>query len=137
MPDRCDGAAIMLNRLSLAFFTVSALCGLAGMIFGLIMGISQDFSLSPSHAHLNLLGWASLSLMGLFYAVSRRAGVAGWIQFALSATGGVLMPISLGLYLSGQKAWTAGVSVGSIAAVLGMILFVFVVLANWRRPAVA
>lgn len=127
----------MLNRLSLAFFTVSALCGLAGMIFGMVMGISQDFSLSPSHAHLNLLGWASLSLMGLFYAVSRQAGAAGWIQFALSATGGVLMPVSLGFYLSGQKVWNTGISIGAVAAVLGMIVFACVVLANWRRTALA
>lgn len=124
----------MLNRLSLAFFTVSALCGLSGMVFGMVMGISQDFSLSPSHAHLNLLGWASLSLMGLYYAVARRGGVAGWTQFALSATGGVLMPVSLGFYLAGQKVWNLGISIGSVAALLGMIVFVGVVLASWRRP---
>jgi hypothetical protein len=28
----------------------------AGLIWGLVMAISQDFSTMPAHAHLNLLG---------------------------------------------------------------------------------
>ena len=34
---------------------------------GLYMGIAERFTLHPVHAHLNLLGWASLALAGLIY----------------------------------------------------------------------
>src|SRR6516225_6598219 len=45
----------------------------AGLIWGLVMGISQDFSTMPAHAHLNLLGWVSLFLFGIYYRCIR-----GW-----------------------------------------------------------
>jgi hypothetical protein len=65
-----------MPRLSLAFFSAGALCALTGMVWGAVMGSTQDFTLAPAHAHLNLVGWATLALMGTFYAVSARP--AGW-----------------------------------------------------------
>lgn len=124
-----------LSRVSLAFFSVACLCGLAGMIAGVVMGIRQDFSLAPAHAHLNLLGWATLALMGTFHAVARSRGPAAWVNFGLSALGGVLMPLSLGFYLAGHKAFTSGMQVGALAAVCGMLTFVGLVLTAWSRSA--
>ncbi len=60
-----------MPRVSLAFLLMGAVFGLLGMMWGAYMGVSQDFS--ARDAHLNLLGWATLSLMGTFYAL---AGVA-------------------------------------------------------------
>ncbi|MEN3376701.1 MAG: hypothetical protein V7604_2056, partial [Hyphomicrobiales bacterium] len=37
-------------------FRVSVTLALVGMAAGIVMGIRQDFSLAPAHAHLNLLG---------------------------------------------------------------------------------
>lgn len=122
-----------MSRLSLSFFTVAALCGLAGMIFGAVMGMTQDFSLSPSHAHLNLLGWTSLALMGGYYALSGRGGRLGWSNFVLSSAGALAMSISLGLYLAGEKAFLSGVLIGTVLAVVGMGAFVSSVLAGWAR----
>jgi hypothetical protein len=120
-----------MSRLSLSFFTVAALCGLAGMIFGAVMGMTQDFSLSPSHAHLNLLGWTSLALMGGYYALSRRGGRLGWTNFVLSSAGALAMSISLGIYLAGNAAFVTGVLIGTVLAVAGMVAFVSSVLAGW------
>ena len=39
----------------------------AGMIWGIFMAISDDHSAMPAHAHLNLLGWVSLFLFGIYY----------------------------------------------------------------------
>ena len=38
-----------------------------GILLGIGMGISNNHILTPVHAHLNLLGWASMGLMGLLY----------------------------------------------------------------------
>jgi hypothetical protein len=48
-------------------FITGAVAALIGMGLGIAMGISQDFSLTPVHAHLNLLGWVSMLLYGLYY----------------------------------------------------------------------
>lgn len=74
-----------MPRVSLAFFSVAALCGLTGMIMGTVMGISQDFTQSPTHAHLNLVGWASLAIMGTFYTLACAQGRLPWINFTLSS----------------------------------------------------
>ena len=38
-----------------------------GMLMGIAMAASQDTSVMPAHAHLNLLGWVSLFLFGIYY----------------------------------------------------------------------
>ena len=45
-----------MPRVSAAFFAFGALCLLGGMTLGMQMGASQNFTLMPAHAHLNLLG---------------------------------------------------------------------------------
>ena len=49
---------LFLLRLSVVYLFV-------GMCLGVYMGASEDFTLRPVHAHVNLLGWALLSVAGL------------------------------------------------------------------------
>jgi len=49
-----------MSRLSLAFFATAALCVLAGMVWGIQMGVSGNMTEAPAHAHLNLVGWATM-----------------------------------------------------------------------------
>jgi hypothetical protein len=122
-----------MSKLSLSFFTVATLCGLAGMVFGAIMAATQDFSLSPSHAHLNLVGWASLAIMGAFYQISGRGGRIGWANFILSSVGAVMMAVALGFYLAGSKPALNGVTLGTLLVILGMLAFLTSVLSGWGR----
>ena len=48
-------------------FQAAVLAALAGMVWGIVMAASGDHSAMPAHAHLNLLGWVSLFLFGIFY----------------------------------------------------------------------
>lgn len=122
-----------MPRLSLAFFTVAALCGLGGMVWGSYMGSQQDFTLSPAHAHLNLVGWATLSIMGVFYALAGGGGRLGWINFILSTAGAAIMIPALALYLSGNKAADPALIGGSVVVILGMLTFVISVLSHWGK----
>ena len=76
----------------------------AGLIWGLVMAISQDFSTMPAHAHLNLLGWISLFLFGLYYRLhpwlegSRGTRVQVWIWII----GTIIMAIGITLVQTGQ-----------------------------------
>src|SRR5215470_16195958 len=48
-------------------FRAAVLLAAVGMAWGIAMAVSQDHSTMPAHAHLNLLGWVSLFLFGIFY----------------------------------------------------------------------
>ena len=37
------------------------------MALGIHMGVGQDFTLSPLHGHMNLIGWATMALFAFYY----------------------------------------------------------------------
>src|SRR6476620_973236 len=74
---------------------------LIGMLAGIAMGIQQNFTLAPAHAHLNLVGGVLLFLFGLYYRLVPAAGtttlakVQGWLHM----TGAVLFPAGVAVVL--------------------------------------
>jgi hypothetical protein len=126
-----------MKRLPLAFFSAAALCVTSGMAWGIYMGSKQDFTMAPAHAHLNLVGWASLALMGTFYALTGKSGRLGWLNFILSTGAVVVMVPFLAVMLGGKPAAEGGVIAGSVLAILGMLTFLFVVLTTWREAETA
>jgi hypothetical protein len=128
-----------MPRVSLAFFTVAALCGLTGMVWGSYMGMHQDFTLSPAHAHLNLLGWVTLSIMGVFYMLAgeRAQGRLAWVNFALSASGVVVMTPLLAQLLMGNTAIGPMMAIPEILVIGGMLTFIASIVRVWRAPTLA
>ena len=124
-----------MPRVSSAFFTIAALCGLAGMVWGAWMGSSHDHSMMPAHAHLNLLGWVTLSIMGGFYALPGNSpGVLAWVNFTLSALGAILMAVLLPQVLMAKLDGKIMMA-AEIPAILGMICFLINVISSWGRRA--
>jgi len=124
-----------MPRISRAFFTLAVLCGLTGMLLGMHMGATQDFTMHPVHAHINLVGWASLALMGGYYALDRAAvGRIAWINFVFSGLGAIILPAGIFLVASGHggQGETAAM-VGGMLALIGMASFLVSVLGGWRR----
>jgi cbb3-type cytochrome oxidase subunit 1 len=127
-----------MPRISLAFFTVAVLCGLAGMGWGSYMGATQHFDMAPAHAHLNLLGWVTLSIMGGFYALTGgpRSKGLGLANFILSSAGVVVMVPMLARLLSGhEKEVGPLMPIPEVAVILGMLCFLGSVILVWRKPA--
>jgi hypothetical protein len=99
------------------------------------MAASHNHAMMPAHAHLNLLGWVSLFLFGLFYrlhpAIDRsRFALA---QVAVRIVGTVVLIVGVALIHAGNVA--AGepfASIGSIVALVGMLMFGWLVV---RRNA--
>lgn len=124
-----------MPRVSSAFFTIAALCGLAGMIWGSYMGTTHDHALMPAHAHLNLLGWVTLSIMGGFYALpGARPGVLAWVNLVLSALGAIVMAVLLPQVLQ-SKLDGRVMMAAEVPAILGMICFLISVISSGRRTA--
>ena len=126
-----------MAKLPLAFFTAAALCALAGMVWGVNMAISGDHTMMPAHAHLNLLGWATLALMGGVYALTGAGGRLGWINFAFSTAGVVIAVPAIAMIMGGDKSAETPAAIGSIVAIIGMLAFLLSILAAWRAPKAA
>jgi hypothetical protein len=106
-------------------FQVAVLMVVAGMIWGLVMAISGNHAAMPAHAHLNLLGWVSLFLFGIFYHLhpaiddSRTAMVQVWIWIVAT----VIMTVGVGLIYTGHEIGDPIAAAGALGALLGMLLF--------------
>jgi hypothetical protein len=114
-----------MSRLATAFFAAAVLYALAGMTLGMVMGASNDHTLMPVHAHINLLGWASLALMGAFYGIAGDAAPArlGWANFAVSNIGNLItLPLLVKLLL-GDASVVPVMAAGELVIMLGMALF--------------
>ncbi len=111
------------------FLRIAVLYALVAMTLGITMGISQDHSQMPTHAHLNLLGWVSMSLYALVY---RQWPAAGSTKLALAhfwvANAGALL-LNAGVYalMAGNAALEPVAIVGSLITILGMLIFAIIV----------
>ncbi len=122
--------------MGLKFLKIAVIYLFIGALLGLGMGIAQNFALVPVHAHLLLLGWASLALAGLvyhLYPVSSTTRLAR-IHFWLHNLGLPVFMISLGLLLTGREALVPVVVVSASAVLIGLALFATNVLVN-IKPA--
>jgi hypothetical protein len=113
---------------------------IAGVGLGIAMGSTQNFTLRPVHAHLNLLGWATMALAGLIYSVYPKAAESrlARIHFWLHNTALPVMMGSLCLLLYGHTEAVPVLAVCEFVAAAGVIVFACNVFRNVtadRAPA--
>ena len=122
--------------MGLKFLKIAVIYLFLGALLGLGMGIAQNFALVPVHAHLLLLGWASLALAGLVYHLYPVASTTrlARIHFWLHNLGLPVFMISLGLLLTGREALVPVVVVSASAVLIGLAIFATNVLVN-VKPA--
>jgi membrane-bound acyltransferase YfiQ involved in biofilm formation len=106
-------------------FQAAVLFVLAGMGWGIQMGITQDHSAFPAHAHLNLLGWVSLFLLGVYYHLNPSLDKAGAarIQVWIWIVGTITETIGVGLVYTGHEAAEPMIAVGSLTLFAAMLIF--------------
>lgn len=116
-------------------FRLAVLFVIVGMAMGIGMAITQNHSIMPAHAHLNLLGWVSLFLFGIYY--ERRpaldASRLAWIQVALWSIGTVLLTIAVAAIHLGHTAADPVAGIASLIVLAAMLMFAYFVF----RPASA
>jgi hypothetical protein len=122
-------------------FRLAVLFVIAGMAMGIAMAMSQDHSTMPAHAHLNLLGWVSLFLFGIYY--ERRPALdrsrLALIQVGVWSAGTVLLTIGVAAVHMGYEAAEPIAAISSIIVLGAVLLFAFFVLrpAAWSASAPA
>jgi peptidoglycan/LPS O-acetylase OafA/YrhL len=121
---------------SLCFQAAVALV-IAGMAWGIVMAASGDHSTMPAHAHLNLLGWVSLFLFGIYYRLhpaletSRTALLQVWVWVG----GTIVLAIAVGLIHAGHPQFDPLAAVASLVLLLDMLLFGWLVVRSSRESA--
>jgi FtsH-binding integral membrane protein len=124
-------------RASSVSFQAAVLIVLAGMAWGLQMAMTQDHAAYPAHAHLNLLGWVSLFLFGIFYHLHPELdrSRAALVQVGSWIVGTVVMTVGVGLVHTGHSAAEPLAAVGSLIVFAAMLLFGWLVLQRDRGSA--
>jgi cbb3-type cytochrome oxidase subunit 1 len=118
--------------MGLQFIKIAVIYLFIGALLGLTMGITQKFVLVPVHAHVLLLGWASLALAGLVYhlypaaAMTRLARIHFWLHnLALP-----VFMVGLGMYLTGSTFLMPVVAGAGTVVLIGLAAFTTNVLLN-------
>lgn len=121
----------------LAFFCClsAAIYALIGMGLGMHMAAGHDYLLAPAHAHLNLLGWVSMAIYGLFYhSVPRSAAsLPAKIHVAIATIGLWIMIPGIAIAITGGT--EAFAIIGSLLTILGMALFAVIIILSRRNLA--
>jgi len=123
--------------MGLRFLKIAVVYLFAGALLGLIMGITQQFVLAPVHAHLLLLGWASLALAGLIYHLypAAAATLLARIHFWLHNIGLPAFMIALGMLLTGHDSAGPAVAISASVVLIALAVFAANVLVNVKPAA--
>ncbi|MGV2099554.1 MULTISPECIES: hypothetical protein [unclassified Rhizobium] len=121
-----------MPRLAELYFKTAVIFFIIGIGIGLKMAISEDHTVIGAHAHCNLLGWVSMALFGVYYALNpakaeRRIAM---IQYYIYTAGVVIMVPSLYMMLEGNMAMEPLVAVSSLIVFVGVLLFAFVLFSS-------
>ena len=103
------------------------------MGMGIAMAIARDHAVMPAHAHLNLLGWVSLFLFGIYYRLNpalERSRLA-FVQVVVWSVGTVVLTLGVAAIHLGHDAAEPIAAVASFIVLASMLLFAYLVF----RPA--
>jgi cbb3-type cytochrome oxidase subunit 1 len=118
---------IRLIKISVIYFMI-------GVLFGLYMSMTHDYSFTPVHVHINLLGWTALTLAGIIYhlfpAVS--ATKLAKAHFWLHNIGLPLMMVGLIILISGNEGVVPVIAAGGVLTTLAVLLFGYNVLTKLK-----
>ncbi len=124
---------------SAAFFLSAISFLVIGVGMGIYMSAAEDYLLRPVHAHVNLLGWVTSALMGLFYAHTgpRLTTRLIWIQYVTFTFGVIVGMAGLTGLLLDVKALLIALPIGVGAMVISVILFGWMIIKAARYRPVA
>lgn len=111
------------------FLRTAVIYVLAGMVLGIFMAISEDHSQMPTHAHMNLLGWASMALYAVIYRVwpeAARSPLAVW-HFWIANAGTLVLTVGVAGIMAGHASFEPIAATGSFVSLIGMLLFTVIV----------
>lgn len=125
MQTTLTSSALQFSRVGIIWLKLSVVYLIIGIGMGIAMGASQNFTLRPVHAHVNLLGWTTMALAGLIYSVFPQAGTSrlAKLHFWLLNLALPVMMVALGLVLFGRMEVAPLLALAEVVGALGIAAF--------------
>jgi hypothetical protein len=125
-------AAVSFAPAATTWIKLAVVYLIAGVSLGIAMGASENFLMRPVHAHLNLLGWATLAIAGLVYSVYPQAAESrlATIHFWLHNSALPVMMGSLTMLLLGHPCIVPLLAASEFVAAAGVVVFAVNVFIN-------
>ena len=113
------------SRAGVIWLKLAVVYLILGISLGIAMGASQNFTLRPVHAHVNLLGWTTMALAGLIYSVFPKAGESrlARLHFWLLNLALPVMMGALSMLLLGHVAVAPVLAIAEIIGALAIVAF--------------
>ena len=117
-----------MRDIAFVFFLAAVLCVSAGMIWGIQMAISQDRLLSGAHVHLNLVGWTTMALFGLYHCLTPVAAATflARLHAGIAILGVLVMVPGIAIAITTRAPGLA--AAGALLTALSMAIFLITVL---------
>lgn len=124
-----------MPRVADLYFKTAVLFLIVGIGFGLQMAMTNNHNVIPAHAHINLLGWVTSAIFGIYFALNpgKAEGRLPMIQYGLFTIGVVVMAIGLYLLLLGNTALEPIVAGASMVTFVGVLIFAWIIFMPARR----
>jgi hypothetical protein len=121
-----------MNTLARICWISSPVYLLVGMTFGIWMSATQDHTLAPAHAHLNLIGGVLMAIFGGFYTLFPTSAQTMLARIQVAVTHLAIWFMFPGIIMAIQGRGESLAKIGSVLGILAIVLFLVQVA---RAPA--
>ena len=124
----------MKNSPGVIWIKIAAVYFVLGVSLGAYMGASGDHTMRPVHAHINLLGWATMAIIGLIYRQFPELAntLLARIHFWIHNLGLPLLMLMLACLLRGYTSLEPVLGIASIFVVGSIVLFAVNIFKNLK-----
>lgn len=121
--------------MGIKFIKLSVVYLVIGVLWGMVMSITHDFTSMSGHTHLLCLGWEISGISGVIYCLFPRAGqtTLAKIQFWTAVVGAPLMSVGVTFLAYKQDQFEPLAAVGGIILTVGIILMAINVFLNVKK----
>ncbi|CAN7638403.1 hypothetical protein [Rhizobium sp. LjRoot254] len=112
-----------MNTLARICWISSPVYLLVGMVFGVWMSATQDHTLAPAHAHLNLIGGVLMAIFGGFYTLFPGAAQTMLAKIQVAATHVAVWFMFPGIIMALTGRSDILAKIGSILGIIAIALF--------------
>ena len=111
------------------FFRLAVVYLVTGVALGIAMAASHNHSLFPVHAHINLLGWVTLGLFGIFYRLWPKAATTklARVHFWMYVPAHLVMMVTLAMLYLGMPEVEPILALSSMVVGLAILCFAAIV----------
>jgi len=122
-------------KVHVVFMGIGLIFLVIGMLFGMWMGMENDFRFGAAHAHWNLVGFVTSSIYGLTHRAYPKLAESRltWIQCITHVIGVLIFAPGIVLAVATEQHTMA--IVGGIILILAALMFMFIYFTHDHRTS--